>query len=46
MFFDDEEYQKYLDNITELASNSEEFSVEIKRVNGIIKGVLYENSKY
>ncbi len=35
MFFDDEEYQKYLDNITELASNSEEFSVEIKRVNGI-----------
>ena len=27
------EYKKYLDDITELALNSEKFSMEIKRVN-------------
>lgn len=35
MYFDDKEYKKYLDDITELASNSEKFSIEIKRINGI-----------
>ena len=35
MFFYVFEYKKYLDDITELASNSEKFSVEIKRMNGI-----------
>lgn len=35
MYFDDKEYKNYLDDITELASNSEKFSVEIKRINGI-----------
>ena len=35
MYFDDKEYKKYLDDITELASNSEAFSVEIKRVNEV-----------
>lgn len=35
MYFDDKEYKKYLDDITELASDSEKFSVEIKRLNGI-----------
>ena len=35
MNFDDKEYRKYLDDITELASNSEKFSIEIKRTNGI-----------
>ena len=35
MYFDDKEYEKYLYDITELALNSEKFSMEIKRVNGI-----------
>lgn len=35
MYLDDKQYRKYLDNITELASNSERFSIEIKRINGI-----------
>lgn len=35
MYFDDKEYNNYLDDITELASNSEKFSIEIKRINGI-----------
>ena len=35
MYFDDNEYKKYLDDITELASNSEKFSEEIKRINKI-----------
>ena len=35
MYFNDKEYKKYLDDITELASNSENFIVEIKRMNGI-----------
>lgn len=35
MYFDDKEYRKYLDDITELASNSEKFSIEIKRINVI-----------
>ena len=33
MYFDDKEYKKYLDDITDLALNSEKFSMEIKRVN-------------
>lgn len=36
MYFDDKEYNKYLDDITNLASNSEKFTVEIKRINGLI----------
>lgn len=35
MYFDDKEYKDYLDNITELALNSEKFSKEIKRANKI-----------
>ena len=35
MYFDDKEYEKYLEDITELASNSEKFSIEINRINGI-----------
>lgn len=35
MYFDDKEYEKYLYDITELALNSEKFSMKIKRVNGI-----------
>ena len=35
MYFDDKEYKKYLDDITELASNNEKFSIEIKRVNEV-----------
>lgn len=35
IYFDDKEYEKYLYDITELALNSEKFSMEIKRVNGI-----------
>lgn len=35
MYFDDKEYKKYLDEITELALDSDKFSFEIKRVNGI-----------
>lgn len=36
MYFNDEEYNKYLDNITELALNSKKFEKEIKKVNEII----------
>ena len=35
MFFEDNEYKKYLNDITDLASNSEKFRVEIKRMNEI-----------
>ena len=35
MYFDDKEYKKYLNDITELASDIEKFSIEIKRMNGI-----------
>ena len=35
MYFDDKEYKKYLDEITKLALDSDKFSFEIKRVNGI-----------
>lgn len=35
MYFVDKQYKKYLDDITELASNSEKFSMEIKRANKI-----------
>ena len=35
MYFDDKEYEKYLYDITDLALNSEKFSMKIKRVNGI-----------
>lgn len=35
MYFNDKEYKKYLDDITELASNSKRFLVEMKRMNGI-----------
>ena len=35
MFFDDKEYKKYLDDITDLALDSDKFSVEIKKVNEI-----------
>ena len=33
MFFDDKEYKKYLDDITDLALDSDKFAVEIKKVN-------------
>ena len=33
MYFEDTDYQKYLEDITELALNPEKFSSEIKRVN-------------
>lgn len=35
MFFDDKEYKKYLDDITDLALDSDKFAVEIKKVNEI-----------
>ena len=35
MFFDDKEYKKYLDEITDLALDSDKFAVEIKKVNEI-----------
>lgn len=35
MYFDDKDYQKYLDDITELALDNEKFYKEIKRINGI-----------
>ena len=35
MFFDDKEYKKYLDDITDLALDSDKFAVEIKKVNQI-----------
>ena len=35
MYFDDKEYKKYLDDITELALDSQRFTEEIKRMNGI-----------
>lgn len=35
MFFDDKEYKKYLDDITDLAVDSDKFAVEIKKVNEI-----------
>ena len=35
MFFDDNEYKKYLDDITDLALDSDKFAVEIKKVNEI-----------
>lgn len=35
MFFDDKEYKKYLDDITDLAIDSDKFAVEIKKVNEI-----------
>lgn len=35
MFFEDNEYKKYLNDITDLASNSEKFRVKIKRMNEI-----------
>lgn len=31
MYFVDKEYRSYLDDITKLASNSEKFSIEIKK---------------
>lgn len=33
MYFEDEEYQKYLDDITNLALDSEKFSEEVKKIN-------------
>lgn len=33
MYFDDKQYKKYLDDITELASNKERFAIEIIKVN-------------
>lgn len=35
MYLDDKEYKKYLEDITELASNSENFREKIKRINKI-----------
>lgn len=35
MFFDDKEYKKYLDDITDLALDSDKFAVEIKKINEI-----------
>lgn len=35
MYFDDKEYKKYLDEITELALDSDKFALKIKKVNGI-----------
>lgn len=35
MFFDDKKYKKYLDDITDLALDSDKFAVEIKKVNEI-----------
>ena len=35
MFFDDKEYKKHLDDITDLALDSDKFAVEIKKVNEI-----------
>lgn len=35
MFFNDKEYKKYLDDITDLALDSDKFAVEIKKVNEI-----------
>lgn len=35
MFFDDKEYKKYLDDITDLDLDSDKFAVEIKKVNEI-----------
>ena len=35
MFFDDKEYKKYLDDITDLVLDSDKFAVEIKKVNEI-----------
>lgn len=35
MYFNDEKYTKYLNDITELASNKERFAAEMKRVNGL-----------
>ena len=35
MFFDDKEYKKYLDDITDLALDSDKFAVEIKKVNEV-----------
>ena len=35
MYFDDKDYQKYLDDITELSLDNEKFYKEIKRINGI-----------
>lgn len=35
MFFDDKEYKKYLDDITDLALDIDKFAVEIKKVNEI-----------
>ncbi len=37
MHFNDEKYRKYLDDITDLASNSDKFRVEIKRMKNGIK---------
>lgn len=35
MYFDDKEYKKYLDEITELALDGDKFAIEIKKVNEI-----------
>lgn len=35
MFFDDREYKKYLDDITDLALDSDKFALKIKKVNGL-----------
>ena len=35
MYFEDSMYQKYLEDITNLASNKDEFAKEIKSINGI-----------